>query len=433
VGRLQVASRTSAFAFKGQTTDVREIGRRLGVSTVLEGSVRRMGARLRITAQLVSTESGYHLWSEAYDREVADVFAVQDELSRSIVDALKLQLTRSEDRPLVQPATQNLAAYTDYLRGRYWSAKRDPEDLQLAVKCFTSAVAADPGYALAHAGLAECYHLLAIYGVLPPKEAYPKARSAAARAIDLNELLPEAHVPAGCVALCYDWNWAAAERELRRAIELNGNHAQAHHWLAWCLLITRRTADAVAAARRAMEIEPLSPPIQARAGHILAYAGESAESEAGILRALELNPTFLPAIETLATLYTRRRVGRYQEAAEALTRVVDVPSSNARYFLPWVYALLGRPDEARLKLKALDLHPTGRGPPTYTVVWLLAAHATLGDKDEAFRWLERAVTDRVFTAPLMNVEEECEPLRSDPRFAALEAAVGLPSAGRPSR
>jgi TolB-like protein/Tfp pilus assembly protein PilF len=426
VGRLHVASRTSAFAFKGKTTDVREIGQRLGVGAVLEGSVRRSGTRLRITAQLVSTEDGYHLWSETYDREVGDVFAVQDELSRAIVDALQLQLTKSEDRLLVQPATQNLAAYTDYLRGRYYSSKRSPEGLRRAVECFTSAVAADPSYALAHAGLAESYHLLAIYGVLPPREVYPKARSAATRAIELNELLPEAHVPAGCVALCFDWKWAAAERELRRAIELNGSHAQAHHWLAWCLLITGRAADAAAAARRAMELEPLSPIIQARAGHILAYAGQSAESEAAILRALELNPQFLPAIETLSTLYTRRRVGRYKEAAEALSRVADVPGSNARYFLPWVCVLMGHVEEARQRLKALDFDPAeGRGPPTYTVVWLVAAHASLGDTDEAFRWLERAVADRVFTAPLIGVEEECDPLRGDPRFAALEAAVGL--------
>jgi adenylate cyclase len=424
---LHVASRTSACSFKDKREDVREIGQRLGVGALLEGSVQRAGTRLRITAQLIGTENGYQLWSAVYDRKLADVFDIQDELARAIVDALKLRLAGSGEEPVVQPGTKDLTAYTEYLRGQYWSSKRTPEGLRRAVKCYVSACTGDPAYALAYAGLAQTYHLLAIYGVEHPRDVYPMARVAARRAIELNESLAEAHVAAGCVALCYDWDWPRAEREFRRAIELNDNHAQAHHWLAWCMLIRGSTDDAVAVVRRAMELEPLSPIIHARGGQILAYANRNAESEAASLRALELDPSFGVAFETLSTTYTRREAGRYQEAAETLSRDAGAPGSVARYFLPWVHALMGHYDEAWRLLSELDLDPVnGRSPPTYSVQWLVAVHAALGDSEGAFRWLQRAVVDRVFSPTLPNVEEEFAPLRSDPRFATFQAAVGLP-------
>ncbi|MGH7511455.1 MAG: protein kinase domain-containing protein [Gemmatimonadales bacterium] len=428
---LRVASRTSAFAYKGREVDVREIGQRLNVGAVLEGSVRRAGSRLRVTAQLVSVSDGYHLWSETYDRHLADVFEVQDELSRSIVSTLRPKLVGMSSDPLVLPPTSNVEAYTLYLKGRFFWNKRTPDGMRKGVECFGEALERDHDFALAHTGLADSYHMLAIYGQLSPHEAYPKARVAAARALEINPMLAESHVSAAYVAFAYDWDWAAAEREFRRALELQPNAAPTHHWLAWLLVATGRDEEAAQEAQRAIELEPLSPVINARAGHILSYAKRPEEGVAASLRALELDPNFAGAYETLALNYIR--LGQYDQSLAALNQAADLPGSTTPFLLPWNHALMGNREEARRLLRELVERVGEERPRGYFGDFIGGAYATLGEWDSAFRVFERAVEERSYSALLLDVDQAYDAVRSDPRFEALRRRVGLPGRERSGR
>jgi eukaryotic-like serine/threonine-protein kinase len=420
---LQVASRTSAFACKGKDLDVQEIAHRLKVGVVLEGSVRRSGNRLRVAAQLVDAVSGYHLWSETYDRQFADVFEVQDELSRSIVATLRPKLWLSDAEPLVVPPTRNLEAYTAYLKGRFFWNKRTPDAVRKAIEYFERALEADHDYAFAYAGLADAYHILGVYGVLAAVDAYPKAQAAARRALQLDPLMAEAHVSAACVAFAYDWDWPAAEQGFRRAVELNPRYAHAHQWLAWLLVVLRRHEEAAREARQAAELEPLSPQISTRVGHILTYANRPDEGVDASRHALELDPNYVFAYETVALGYIRQQ--KYEDAMVALEQEANLPASTTPFMMPWVLALKGKGDEARQRLKSLGVEPGGRRPPGYADMWVAGAYANLGDTDAAFRLLEQSVEERRYSALTLNVDQACEPLRSDARFARLVRKVGL--------
>jgi serine/threonine-protein kinase len=420
---LRVTSRTSAFAYKGRDIDVREIGQRLNVAAVLEGSVRRAGNRLRVTAQLINTEDGYHLWSQVFDRQWADVFELQDELSRAIVLTLQPQLPVSDMHTLVPVPTKNLDAYALYLKGRYFWNRRTPVSLRKGIDFFEQAVALDPGFALAYTGLADSFHILAVYGVLSAAQAYPLARAAAEQALALNDGLAESHVSMSYVWLCYDWEWEKAERGFRRAIELSPGSAPAHQWLAWALVIVGRFDDAAAEARLAAELDPLSPVVTARAGHILTYAGRADEGAAMAERALELDPNFAIGYEVLAV--ARMQQGRTDEAVEVLARSGDLPGSTARYLLPWVLAAGGRTEEAAEHLRALEAEMGGSLPPGYAVQWVASANAVVGDMDAGFRLLDRALDERRFSSILLRTEQSHSPMRSDPRFQELLRRTGL--------
>jgi serine/threonine protein kinase len=421
---LRVASRTSAFSFRGKNLDAREIGRRLNVGALLEGSVRKSKDSFRITVQLIGTRDGLNLWSESYDRKLIHVFEVQEELARAIASALSMTLVGKET-PLVRPLTDNMEAYHLYLKGRFFLNKRIPDSMRRAIEYFGQAIRADPSYALAYSGLADSYHLLAIYCAMLPKEAYPHAKIAAAKGLALNDSLPETHVSAGCVALAYDRDWITAERECRRAIELDPSHALAHHWLGWCL-VSMGCPEASREARRAMELEPLAPIIHARAGHILSYAGLPEEGAAASLRALELDPHCAVAFETLAYAYCHPRIRRFDEAISVLKQALSLPEGTAQFFLPMAHALNGDRVEAMNLLKGLRLNvESGRRPPSYTTMWVSGAYAILGNMDEAFRWLELSCADRAFSSVLLNIEHAYDPLRSDPRYAVLLREVGL--------
>lgn len=425
---LRVASRTSAFSFKGKNQDVREIGRRLNVGAVLEGSVRKTSKSFRITAQLISTRDGYHLWSETYDRELIELFDVQEELARAIARALSVTLVGKEAQ-WVQPLTDNLEAYHFYLKGRFFLNKRSPDAMRRGIEYFEQAIRADPDYALAYSGIADSYHMLAIYCALQPSEAYPPAKIAATKALALNDTLAETHVSVAYVALAYDWDRTRGERELRRAIELDPRHAQAYQWLGWSLLTCGRVdgaEEAAAAARRAMELEPLAAVIHARSGHVLTYAGRPEEGAAASLRAVDLDPHCAVALETLAYAYCHPDLRRYNEAISALKQAMTLTGSAAKFMLPAAYALNNDRDEAVRLLRDLQLDfESGRRPPGVTTMWVSWAYAALGDNDEAFRWLELAYADRVFTVALLGTERAYDSLRSDPRFAALSLKTGF--------
>jgi serine/threonine-protein kinase len=424
INGLRVASRTSVFACKGKDLDIGEIAHRLKVGAIVEGSVRRSGTRLRVTAQLINAADGYQLWSESYDRKLSDIFEVQDELSRAIVATLRPKLQPNDAGTLVVPATTNLDAYTAYLKGRFFWNKRTPDAMQKGIEYFEQALQADPEYAPAHAGLADAYHILGVYGVLEGSVAYPKARAAARRALQIDPLMAEAHVSAAYVAFAYDWSWLEAERAFRRALELNPGYAPAHHWLAWLLVVLGRHGEAAGEARAAAELEPLSPLINARVGHILTLAGLPDEGVAASRRALELDPGYVFAYETLALGYIRQR--RYDEALATLTQGSRLPASTTPFMVPWVLALNEAFTEARRALEALHLGDSASaGPPGYADMWVAGAYAELGETDAAFRLVERSIMERRYSALMLNVDQAFDKLRPDPRFPLLVARVGL--------
>jgi adenylate cyclase len=423
---LKVASRTSALAFHRKNLDIRSIADRLGVRAVLEGSVRRAGNQVRITAQLINAANGYHLWSETYDRRIADVFAVQDDISHAIVEALEPELSRQTPAPLVRPGTSNLEAYELYLRGRFFWNIRTPESLQKGIGCFERAVVADPGYALPYSGLADSYHLLALYGMMRAREVYPKAKAAALRALEINPQMAEGHCSLGCVALSYEHDWAVAEREFATAIQLDPRYVHGHHWYSWFLLAMNRVDEAADIIRRAVELEPLSTIILARAGHILYYAGRPQEGLRYCERAVALDPNFAVAHEVAALIHSR--LSQLPEAIAALDHLgTREPSRAAPILLPYVHGMVGRVSEARAMIDALGYHPeVGLAPTGYLPLWVCSTYALIGELETAFRWLAYMYEERSFAILLCNVAPGLENLRGDSRFREWLRRIGLP-------
>jgi TolB-like protein len=288
---LQVVARTSAFSFKDQELDVREIGRRLNATTVLEGSVRKTGTRLRVLTQLINAADGYHLWSERFDRQMGDVFAVQDEIALAIVDELKVKLLADEKTALVKRYTENADAYHSYLKGRYfWNKRFAPGAMQKALEYFQQAVELDSHYALAYSGLADCYNLLGIWQFRPPEDVFPAASAAAEKALELDDTLVEAQTSRAFTIMLYAWHWLAAESEFKHAIELNFSYAPAHLWYAHYLCVMERFDEAIDEVKQAQDLEPLSLTINANAGFVLYLARRYKQSVEQLQKTLEPDP-----------------------------------------------------------------------------------------------------------------------------------------------
>ena len=418
---FKVAARTSAFAFRDKPAGISEIGRALGVTTVLEGSVRTSRGRMRIAVQLVNAADGFHLWSERYDREMRDIFDVQDEITLAIVDALKIKLFGDERTAALKRGTENAEAHELYLRGRFSWNQRTAEAVRRAADYYQEAIAQDPRYALAHAGLAECYVLYPWLSVAPPHDSMPKARTAALRALELDDDLAEAHAALGVYLSFYAWDQPASERELRRAIELKPSSATAYHWLGnIALLAMGRWDESLAAERRAGELDPLSLSIAADTGVTLLYARRFDEAIAQFRRTLAVDPKFYVARYHLGLALHAR--GEY-DAAIAEYRICLASDDD-----PWVTALLafslakaGRRDEALEQRAKLIAESAGRYVPN---VGLAIVHAALGENDEALRWLERDFEERSLFPPFYAWDPVFDDLRADPRFADLVRRVG---------
>ena len=319
---LRVVSRASVFTFKGKDVDVREVGQRLNVGAVLEGSVRRSGDRVRVSAQLVSSSDGYQLWADSYERKLADVFALQEELTQAIVRSLPLSAAPPRPGLLVRPSTHATEAYTLYLRGRFEALKRSVPALIAGIGHFEQAVGRDPGYALAHAGLAECWLLRGFeeFGDLAPLEAMPRAKAAARLALALDPGLAEGHGWSGVASLLFDWDWEAAESSFRRAIELRPDYSLAHAWYAVFLMSRSRYDEAIARSERAAEIDPLALSIHAVIGQCHHFARRFDEALARHRATLELDPANLRAL--LWSSRTYRAMGRPEDARPAIERAI---------------------------------------------------------------------------------------------------------------
>jgi len=422
---LRVTARTSAFSFKGKEVDVREIGNKLNVGYVLEGSVRRAGPRLRVSAQLINATTGYHLWSDEYDRDAGDVFAVQDEITRAIVGALRLKLSGTANAALVKPATGNAEAHDLYLQGRYFFAKRDSTSLRKAQDYFERAIADDPSYALAYAGLSDAYSHRAVFGYVPPHDIHAKAKQAVLRALALDSTLVEAHTSLGFIELFLEWDWAAAGREFDRALALDARYPPAHLFRAWYFLATDRMTDAVGEVQAAVRLDPFSLVNNARLASMLYYARRYNEALAQSRRLLEMDSMFFQVRVELARAYLQ--LGQCDEALAAMKHAPE-QASGAAYFggvWGWINARCGHPAQALAELNRFRAEAReGRYVSHYS---LAIIHAALGDSERAFAQLDSAYVEGTWAMFTLRVEPAFEAMRADPRFARLLKKVGLVS------
>jgi serine/threonine protein kinase/tetratricopeptide (TPR) repeat protein len=417
---LRVAARTSSFAFKGKDTDVRRIGQELGVKTVLEGSVRQAGQRLRITAQLVDVSTGYHLWSERYDREMQDVFDVQDEISRAIAGALKVRLLPSQEESLVTPGTRDIEAYNRYLKGRYFFNQRASKK---AVEEFEAAIARDPRFAEAYTGLANSYCIFGFYGGIQTLEAFAKARAAATRAQELEPDSAEVHLALGIIEHYFGWDLEHEERHFRRSIELAPQSAAGYSWLALELSLSPRTDEALEIGRRAVELEPLSANMHVNVAWPYFFAGRYEEAMDGFRRAVHVDPGAVYALWALGMAC--QAGGRHEEGIAVLEKLVGVTGRE----MPWALALLGgsfaaagRRDDARDLLAELESRSAREYVPPLHVAFV---QAPLGQTEATLALLRRGLEERnaLFWA-WSRSSPVFDPLRPDPRFQAILAGIG---------
>lgn len=417
---VQVASRTSSFAFKGKKdVDIREIGEKLGVRSVLEGSVRKVGNRIRITAQLVNVENGYHLWSETYDRQLEDIFAVQDEISRSIVEALKLRLVGSGNQ-LVVP-TKNLDAYTTYLKGRFHFHKFTELGLKKALDLFQNALLQDPGFARAYAGIADVWCNLADDWVAPG-DAYPRGKAAAEQALQRDAQLAEAMTSIGKVLCWHEWKFAEGSRQLERAVELSPNYAEAHFVLGTALPLVGRLGEAIEALRRALVLDPLDVHYSGWVARFLLYANDPAAAIAQGHKTLELDEEYIRAFLWIGSAHLVQ--GDAETALDWFRRAQAIDAAVRSYdaMIVRALALLGRRDEADEILARLEEESRRQ---YVRAEYLAMGYAATGDLDRAFTSLERAFQARSGGLIYLHLDPGYAPLRADPRYAELVHRIGV--------
>jgi serine/threonine-protein kinase len=421
VSGLEVISRKGALRYAGTDKSSREIGEELGVAYILSGSVRWAGGgdgptRVRITPELIRVADDTQLWSNPYDRVIEDIFEVQSDIAGQVIERLGVTLLDTERKPLTTRPTENLDAYTLYLKGRHFWYKRSAKDIQTGLNYFQEAVDLDPTYALAYVGIADTWIFRGWYAVLAPKETFPKAKAAATKALELDETLAEAHTSLAHIHLEFDHDWKAAEREYERAIELNPRYPLAHHWYGGYLSAMGRHEEALIQAEKARELDPLSSIINTWVGlrHYFARRHEVAIEE--YEKALELAPDFAPAHWHIG--WALQQTGRHEEAIAEAQMAIDISGGNPLYVasLGHAYAKAGKDAEAKKTLDRLERESATRHVSAYHVAVI---HGALGDTDEAFEWLDRAHEERSPWIGYLRVDPRVDGLRSDPRFDAL--------------
>lgn len=419
---LRVIARTSIMKYKGAPKSITEIGRELKVHVILEGSVRKVGNKVRVTAQLVDVQSQVHLWSQDYNRELKDVFAIQSDIAQKVAEELQMQLVTEEKLDIERKATENVEAYSLYLKGRYYLNKRTVEGLKKGIEHFKQAIERDPGYALAYAGLADAYNLLESYGALPPKEAYPKAKAAAEKALDLDDALAEPYTSLAFVKQRFDWDWSGAEDAFKYALALNTNYATAHHWYALYLIQRGRTEESLTEIKRAQELDPLSLIINTDVGRVFYYARWYDQAIEQHQKTLEIDSNFVRAYLDLGQVYRQKAL--YEEAIAAFQKALK-PAGNSTVLLALLghaYGVSGRNDKAQKVLDELKQRSDqGYIPPGY-FAWV---YLGLGEKDQALDWLEKAYEERASWLVFLKVDPLFDSLREDPRFITLLKKVGL--------
>jgi TolB-like protein/Flp pilus assembly protein TadD len=423
---LKVVARTSAFSFKSKDVKVSEIGQALSVNTVLEGSVRKAGNRLRITVQLINVADGYHLWSERYDRQMEDIFDVQDEITLAVVDALKLKLLGEEKAVVLKRYTESAEAYQLYLKGRYFWWKTEAKEFAKSCDYFQRAVDADPTFGLGYCGLSGYYGVSAARGMLPSNEGWQRAEAALVKALELDDTLPEVHNNLAATRMFYHRDWAGAESAIKRAIELDPKYAEAHTLYPFCLAPMRRFDEAITEGQMALALDPLSPRIKHNLGNIFHYARRYDEAVRQYLEVLELEPNSRVVHQDLGDTYEQK--GLHAEAVAEWQHAMRL-AGDEELATTIGNALAESGIDGAVRAMALNrierLHETERGEYVPAVEYA-RAYVRLSDIEQAFKWLEQACEERTIFSLFINVDPFYDPLRSDPRFADLMRRVGLP-------
>ncbi len=403
-----------------------DVGQALGVESVLEGSIRRSGERIRVTVQLVSVRDGTPLWAEKFDEKFTDILSVQDAVAEHVSQALALQLTGDERKLLTKRYTNNAEAYQHYLKGRYFLNKRTETGYQRCLEHFQRAINLDQSYAPAYAGVADAYNMMGLYvfALLHPREAYPKAKEAAREALRIDGALGEAHAALAYAKLNYDWDWPEVEREYKRAIELKPDDGTLQHYYSHYWMARGRGEESLAASLRALELEPLELPVNVHLGWHYCYAREYDRAVEQLLKTVELDPNFVTAHLYLGFVYEQK--GMNKAAIEELSKAVALSGEGRRPVieaaLGHAYAVAGKRTEAQRVLEGLKVAAERRYISPYSIAVI---YVGLGDKEQAFAWLDRAYEERDNWLIYLKVEPRLDPLRSDARFADFLRRVGL--------
>ncbi len=418
-----VVARASAFSFRGQDVDVREIGRRLNVDTVLDGTVQRAGDRLRVTAQLTDAGNGFQFWAERYDRQITDVFAIQDEIALAIVKQLKVELLSKERADLLTQKSENLEAYNLYLKGRYYWAQR-PQGIGKAIDYFQQAIDKEPNYARARAGLADCYVTLGSWenGTMPPIEAMAKAKESASKALEFDDRLAEAHSTMAYRTTHHDWDWALAEAQFQHAFELNPNYAVCHHWYSHYLTAVGRTEESLKASKRCLELDPLDLVINIHMAWHYQFARQYEQAIEQCWKTSELHPnSFWPAYFFGLAYEQQGQVDRAIEEYRTSVRMSgDVTFATAA--LGHLYGIAGKIDEARAVYEEMEAKAVQTYVPAYDIALVCIG---LGWNEQALEYLARAHQERSGWITYLKVDPRLDPLRGDVRFVDLLRRVRL--------
>ena len=421
VSGLRVVPRSVVFRYKRREVDIPIVAAELRVRALVTGRVRQRGNTLHVSAELTDALTESQLWGDRISRSAEDIFSVQEDMAGEIVKSLRLRLSAEERQELVRRYTEDSVAYRAYLRGRYQWNKRTRDGFLKAIEHFQEAIDRDPSYALAYAGLADAYNVLGYYNYLPPRDAYPKAKAAAMRALAIDESLAQAHASLGYTRLFFDWDWAGAESAFRRAIELDPSYASAHQWYAWCLLVMRRMDEMIEAMRTALQLDPLSLIINAHMGYALFWAGRFDDALEQLARTQALDPNFALTYWPLGAIHVWQ--GRSEEAIAAFSRLVALTDGAIGMgYLGITGGLGGHPEIARDVLHRLEVAAATR---YVSPLDRAISHAGIGEVEETFHWLTQAVDDRVSDLVRLQVLPWPPEVRNDPRFAQVAARIGL--------
>ncbi len=420
---LNVIARTSTFVFKDKQKDIAEIGRKLNVETVLEGSVRKAGNQLRITAQLINVTDGYHLWSKKFDKEMKDIFAIQDEISLSIVEALKVKLLKTEKAAIVKRYTEDMEAYNLHLKGNYYWQMLTKEGFDKAIECFEQALQKDPHYALAYAGLASVYWASSYFGNVPSNEAYPRAIEYAKKALDMDQSLADAHATLGIINANYDWNWKAAEQEFKQALQLNPNYALIHLRYSISLTFTGRHEESIYEIKRAQELDPLSSYINAIVGHIFSHAGRYDEAIEVLRMTITMNPNYWLSHYFLGYAYIGKSM--IEEAIAEFEKAVDLSGGAPLVVSKLAAAYYESGKKAKTEELLASLEQRSRDGYVQPICFYVI-HKVRGDQDKAFEWMKRACEERDSYLPWLRVTAvDRYRIPDEPRYKALLEKAGL--------
>jgi TolB-like protein/DNA-binding winged helix-turn-helix (wHTH) protein/Flp pilus assembly protein TadD len=422
VNSLSVISRTSAMQYKRTTKALPVIARELHVDAVVEGSVVRAGNRVRISVQLINARDDRHLWAESYEREVGDLVELQNEVAEAITNQIRVELTATDRLRFTKPRPVVPEAHEAYLRGLYAWNERTSDSIKASIEYFGDAIRKDPGYALAYSGLADAYDVASDYDLLSPRESYSKAKAMAVKALELDPNLAEAHTTLADLMAAYEWNWAGAEAEFKRALALNPGYATAHHWYAQYLTARGRHPEALAEIRRAMELDPRSPSINSYAGSALYMARQYDRSLEQLKKVSELEPNYPAAHYFLGFTYEKQ--GRLSEAAEEFQKAVTASGGDPSYLagLAHAYALSRNTYQARAICKKLQNRARREYVSSYDIGLI---YLGLKEHKQALDWLERAYQEGDPNMNFLSVEPALDELRSHPRFERLLTRVGL--------